>query len=162
MITDQEQGELPIHLLERLNVLVGEWRTVASVGGHVVGHGRAVFWWMQGEPFLMQRADADRSNSVSPGAVASAVFPVTTIIGLDDTTGTYWQLYAGPRGVRRVYEMSLDGTVWKLWRKAPGTSERFTGDFNDDGSVMTGRWESSPDGQRWELDVDLTYIRPEQ
>jgi hypothetical protein len=37
--------------------------------------------------------------------------PVTTIIGLDDASETFTQLYTDTRGVYRVYQMSLDGGV---------------------------------------------------
>jgi hypothetical protein len=55
--------------------------------------------------------------------------------------------------------MSLRDGVWKLWRDAPGFSQRFTGTFNADGNTITGSIESSRDGAHWEHDFDLTYSR---
>ena len=55
--------------------------------------------------------------------------------------------------------MSLRDGVWKLWRDAPGFSQRFEGRFSDDGKTISGRWEKSADGVQWEHDFDLTYTR---
>jgi len=49
--------------------------------------------------------------------------------------------------------------VWKLWRDAPGFSQRFTGTFSDDGRTIKGRWEKSGDGAQWDHDFDLTYTK---
>ncbi len=53
--------------------------------------------------------------------------------------------------------MSMHDGVWKIWRDAPGFSQRFTGPFSDDGNVVTAQWEKSFDGANWEHDFDLTY-----
>jgi len=60
-----------------------------------------------------------------------------------------------------VYEMSFNDGVWKVWREAPGFSQRFTGVLS--GDVITGPWEFSEDGSTWRHDFDLTYtkVRPE-
>ncbi len=38
-------------------------------------------------------------------------------------------------------------------------SQRFTGTFSDDGSVITARWERSKDGSTWEHDFDQRYSK---
>ena len=53
--------------------------------------------------------------------------------------------------------MSLEDGAWKMWREAPGFSQRFMGTFSDDGNTITTRWEKSSDGVNWEHDLDLTY-----
>jgi hypothetical protein len=57
--------------------------------------------------------------------------------------------------------MAFDDTVWTLRRLAtePDFSQRLTGRFSSDGSVITGRWETSSDGATWLHDFDLTYTR---
>jgi hypothetical protein len=68
------------------------------------------------------------------------------------------QYYFDSRGVRRIYEMTLDDGVWTLWRDSPDPfPQRFTGTFEDDGQTMSGRWEKAPDGTNWEIDFDLIY-----
>lgn len=150
----------PNPLLRRLDALVGEWTIVAIVDGKPVGgQGRTRFEWRDGESFLVQHADVEFDETTPAEWVAGSPFPVTTIIGLDDTAEQFTMLYADARGVFRVYEMSLGDGVWRIWREAPGFHQRFVGTFNDSGTVITARWEASPDGTDWALDFDLTYTK---
>jgi len=148
----------PHAALERLNVLVGEWKLQASVGGQPVGRARAVFAWLEGGAFLVQHTDAEPAEFEPPPEwVANSPFPIATIIGLDDATKRFSMLYGDARGVFRVYQMSLVNGFWKVWREAPGFHQRFTGTFSDDNTTITARWEKSDDGSRWEYDFDLNY-----
>jgi hypothetical protein len=58
-----------------------------------------------------------------------------------------------------VYQMSLDGGVWKVWREAPQFWQRYTGVISADGTTINGAWEGSADGQEWKHDFGLTYIK---
>jgi hypothetical protein len=137
----------PNPALDQLQVLVGDW-TMESPQ-YPEGRGLEAFRWLEGGAFLVQQSEAERD-----------AFPSSTwIIGRDDSTETYCVLYYDSRGVSRVYQMSLSGGVWKLWRDAPGFSQRFTGTIADDGSTIRGQWESSQDGSNWEHDFDLTYTK---
>ena len=143
------QTPKPNAALRRLEVLVGEWEIAVSVGGNPLGRGRTTFAWLEGGAFLGQHSGAEQAE-----------FPIaTTIIGPDDTNTTWCMLYFDSRGVSRVYQMSLSDGVWKLWREAPGFSQRFTGTLSADDKVITGRWEKSFDGSNWEHDFDLTYTK---
>jgi len=55
--------------------------------------------------------------------------------------------------------MTFSGSVWKMWRQAPGFWQRFSGTLSDDGSSITAMWEKSPDGSTWEHDFDLIYSK---
>jgi hypothetical protein len=135
--------------LQALNVLVGEWATEAThpeYPGTVV-HGRAVFEWLEGEQFLIQRSQADHPDF--PDAI--------TIIG-EPTEGLSMH-YFDSRGVYRVYEMSFGDGVWRFWRDAPGFSQRFTGTFGDAGDTISGRSQLSRDGSTWADDLEITYRR---
>jgi hypothetical protein len=87
------------------------------------------------------------------------------IIGADpESEGNYRQHYFDSRGVARLYKMSLDAGVWRLWRDEPDFSpldfsQRFTGTFSADGKTIAGRWEICHDGTTWEPDFDLTYTK---
>jgi hypothetical protein len=140
--------------LERLSVLVGEWDIeitamsfqadkTAAVRGH------ASFEWIEGGAFLLERSEV--SNPDFPRGIS--------IMGPDDSAETYNMLYFDSRGVSRIYQMSLSGNVWKLWRDFPGFSQRFIGTFRDDRNIITARWEKSDDGSNWELDFKLTYTK---
>ncbi len=108
-----------------------------------------MFEWLEGGAFLVVHSDSEQAE-----------FPTSTmIIGADDTIEAYCVLYFDSRSVSRVYQMSVRDGVWKLWREAPGFSQRFTGTFSDDGRTITGRWEKSTDGLQWEHDFDLTYTK---
>ena len=74
---------------------------------------------------------------------------------LDGLSGTYYQLYTDERDVQRVYEMSLDAGVWRLWRDGAPFSQRFTGTLSENGKTITGRWEIAEDGKTWKTDFDL-------
>ena len=67
--------------------------------------------------------------------------------------------YFDSRGVHRIYQLSFDDGVWRLWRDEPGFNQRFAGTFEDDGNRMVGLWEASEDGSRWEHDLGITFVR---
>ena len=82
-----------------------------------------------------------------------------SVIGRDDSAKAYSLLYFDSRGVSRIYEMSLEDGAWKMWREAPGFSQRFSGSFSENGTTIRGTWEKSNDGSSWEHDFDLTYTK---
>jgi hypothetical protein len=143
--------------LDRLDGLVGEWATEATFEAGffgpgtpaVSGGGRTTFEWFDGERFLIQRARGE-DTSVPTGIM---------IIGVGDDPDTFVQHYYDSRGVHRVYQMTLDDRVWRLWRAAPGFHQRYTGEFSEDGARITGAWDKSEDGSTWEHDFDLNYRR---
>jgi hypothetical protein len=130
--------------LERLDVFVGEWKMESPFSA-------GVFEWLPGERFLIQRWAVEHPDA--PDGIA--------IIGFDGKTRAYAQHYFDSRGVARVYEMSLDDGVWKLWREAsaPDFSQRFAGTFSEDGNTIEGRWDICTDGSTWEPDFELNYLR---
>ena len=138
-------------LLEKLEVLVGEWRVEATGpdGTRWPGEGRTTFEWHESGAHLVQRSTTD-----APGAPDSV-----SIIGCDGDAGTYHQLYSDDRGVCRVYRMSIDGTEWRLLRSGEPFAQRFIGRFADGGGRIFGRWEKAEDGATYELDFELTYVR---
>src|SRR5438034_6032520 len=135
--------------LRSLDVLVGEWSAeisnVSSLSDPlVVVRGRDRFKWLEEGAFLLMYSDVEQSDF--PKAVG--------VIGRDDSAETYSVLYFDSRGVSRIYEMSLEGRIWKMWRESPGFSQRFTGTFSGNGNTITARWEKSSDGSSWEHDFD--------
>jgi hypothetical protein len=85
------------------------------------------------------------------------------LIGQDPASnGRYLQHYFDSRGVARVYQMTLDDGVWKLWRDEADFSpldfgQRYTGTISDEGQVIMGAWEICHDGKSWQHDFDLIY-----
>jgi hypothetical protein len=144
--------------LDRLDVLVGEWEMEATFEGGYFGPGspaitarggRTTFEWLEGRFFLIQRFVAE--HPAAPNGIA--------IIGAAPEPETFIQHYYDSRGVTRLYQMTLGGNVWKLWREAPGFWQRYTGTISSDGTTITGSWEGSPDGQEWKHDFGLTYTK---
>jgi hypothetical protein len=148
-----QQG-MPNPALKSLDLLAGDWSVEISNMSFLpdpsaVGYGRERIEWLEGGSFLVMRSEAE--NPDVPNAVR--------VIGRDDSLSTYSMLYFDSRGVSRIYEMSLEGRVWKQWRNAPGFLQRFTGTFSEDGNTITASWEKSTDGANWEHDFDLMYRR---
>lgn len=146
--------------LKALERLVGEWSMVPTFEGiPPPGVGAPVsFEWLSGGRFLIQRWEVPVPEA--PDGIA--------IIGCDpEREGYYLQHYFDSRGVARVYRMTLEGRVWKLWRDQPDFSplefsQRFTGEFSDDGRTIAGAWEIRHDGKDWEHDFDLTYSKQDE
>jgi hypothetical protein len=144
-------------LRHALAPFVCEWRILATCGNTPPADigAKASFAWLPGERFLIERWEVPAPEA--PDGIA--------IIGTDPAgEGGYLQHYFDSRGVARVYKMSVEEGVWKLWRDEPDFSpldfsQRFTGTFSADGTMIAGRWEICHDGTTWEHDFDLTYAR---
>jgi hypothetical protein len=135
--------------LEPLNALVGSWTIEASHPAFpsTLVDGVAEFEWLEGERFLLQRSRIDHPE-----------FPDSLIVfGADDDELSMH--YFDSRGVHRVYEVSFLGGVWRMWRHAPGFSQRFTGTFDDDGDTIAGGWKLSRDEKIWNDDLQTTFRR---
>lgn len=134
--------------LHRLRALIGEWTTEAvhPAFPSTVVHGLSVFEWLEGERFLIVRAESDHPD-----------FPdFVSVIG--DTDGLQMH-YFDSRGVHRVYETEVTDDVLKFSRDAPGFAQRFAGNFEEDGDRISGLWELSRDNTTWEDDLQITYRR---
>ncbi|MDW5596098.1 hypothetical protein VSS74_17255 [Conexibacter stalactiti] len=145
--------------LARLEPFVGEWRIeapafAAEVDPDLAGAARVTFAWTLGGAFLLQR-----SAIPVPGAPDGL-----SVIAPDHDGDGYTQHYFDSRGVVRIYAMTFDGRDWTLERHRPDFTplpfhQRWIGSFSRDASTIEGRWETSPDGESWELDFELTYVR---
>ncbi|WP_339155903.1 hypothetical protein [Actinomadura luteofluorescens] len=136
----------PNPALDALDVLLGEW--TAEVPQFGDAQGRVTIDRLEGGAFL-------RIRSQPPPPAPTA----TQLVGLDDSSGLYTVLYYDSRGVSRVYRMSFDGGVWKMWREAPGFDQRFTGTLSADGRGIQAAWEKSLDNEAWEHDFDIFYTK---
>ncbi len=140
----------PNPTLKNLEVLVGEWDLVGShplIPSQV--RGRAIFAWLEEGAFLTWHTDMEQSGPPNG----------STVIGRDDSIGDCIVLYYDERGVSRIYAMSLENNVWKMWRNAPGFFQRMTGVLSDDQNIITVHGELSKDGSHWDQDLDLIYTR---
>ena len=80
------------------------------------------------------------------------------LIGYDPARDSYVTQYFGSEGAT-AYEASLgenEGTlVWTM----VSASDRFTGRFNDDRSVITGHWEALDEDSNWRLWMEITLTK---
>ena len=144
--------------LKPLEVLSGRWdmeirwspKTQKLVGGPATVRGATRFEWIEDGHFMVQHQ----------GGVVGAP-DARWLIGRDETSGEYSVLYADSRGVSRIYQMSFESRVWRIWRNAPAFDhyQRFEGRLSADSSTIEARWEKSADNKTWELDFDLKYVK---
>jgi Protein of unknown function (DUF1579) len=139
--------------LERLDALVGRWRTEGRTTG------------ASGMP--VDQIDAIDTYERLPGGallhlvdarLGDAKVEGAEIIGFDPGRGTYFTQYFGSDGPN-AYEATLtedDGAlVWTM----RSTKDRFTGTFNDERNVITGHWDALDDDSTWQPWMDITLTR---
>jgi hypothetical protein len=153
-------------LLEHLSPLVGTWTTEAThpESPGLIVHGTAVFEWLDGERFLIHRTRTDHvdfPDSISIIGVTNRDRlekspEIDPAAALESPLSMH---YFDSRGVYRVYGASVDGQTWRLWRDAPGFSQRFTGNFADRGHTIVGQWQLCRDDITWNNDLRITYRR---
>jgi hypothetical protein len=140
----------PTHPLKQFEVLVGEWDTVGThpqIKSPITGHSK--FEWMVNGGLLVWHFNWD--PDLPPDAVS--------VIGHDDAQDVCTMLYSDERGVSRIYQMSLEGNLWKMWRDTSDFSQRMTGEISSDHNTIIVRGELSRDGSNWEGDLNVTYTR---
>jgi hypothetical protein len=137
-------------------LLLGRWdveirwsqQTHELVGGPPTIRSVARLEWIEDGRFLVQHQGG-----------ADGPPEAHWVMGRDETSGEYCVLYADARGVSRVYQMSFENRVWRIWRNAAGFHQRFEGRLSADGRAIEAYWEKSPDGTTWERDFDVTYVK---
>ncbi len=147
----ERQPPQPTRSLKQFEILVGEW---TMVGTHPnlpsAVQGRSSFEWLREGALLIWHFDWEDGQGI-PSAFS--------VIGHDDAVEPCSMLYSDERGVARIYQMSLAGGVWKMWRESPDFSQRMTSTFSADGNIITWHGELSRDGSNWEQDLSVTYQR---
>jgi hypothetical protein len=148
--------------VELLGRLVGTWTIEAShpaMPGMVVS-GTVNIEWLEGARFLIHRARVEHDD-----------FPDSiSIIGVtdhdraegaseSDDEPRLSMHYFDSRGVFRVYAASIDDAAWRMWRDAPGFSQRFAGTFADENDTIAGAWQLCTDDKTWQDDLKITYRR---
>ena len=144
------QPPQPTGSLKQFQILIGEWDMVGThpaLPSQVYGH--STFNWFMENALLVWHSNWEAPTP--PNAVS--------VIGRDDSIEACSMLYSDERGVARIYQMSLENGVWKMWRESQGFSQHMTGTFSDDGTTITSHGELSRDGLNWEQDLSVTYTR---
>lgn len=141
--------------MERLDVLVGSWRTTLWNAWFLEPPDREVPGWATVEwlsdAFVVFRWTME-------GDVGAATSEMVLVLGRSDPQDAYTALYHDERGVCRVYAMTFDGPHWTLNREDTDMFQRFVADVGPD--LIQGRWEASDDeGATWRTDFELVFQR---
>ncbi len=146
----EAQPPQPTVSIKQFDILVGEWNMVGTHPSFPsAAHGHSSFDWLVEGALLLWHFDWERPGP--PSAMS--------VLGHDDSVEPCTMLYSDERGVARIYQMSLEGGVWNMWRESQGFTQRMTGTFSDDGNTITVHGELSRDGSKWERDLDVRYTR---
>ena len=147
----EQQPPQPTRSMKQFEVLIGKW---AMTGTHpqlpAAAQGHSSFEWLRAGALLAWHFDWEPGQGV-PSAYS--------VIGHDDAIDACAMLYTDVRGVARIYQMTLAGGIWKMWRESPDFSQRMTGTISADGNTITWGGELSRDGSTWEPDLHVTYTR---
>ncbi len=140
--------------LKDLEVFTGQWTAEISNASFLPDlsmtlQSTASFEWLNDGDFLIFQQGT--KNDKTPWA--------TWLIGHDQDSPDYTILYIDDRSFSRVYEMSFKNDTWKIWRNAPNFIQSFEGKLSEDKNTITGAWDKSTDGKKWEHDFDLVYKR---
>jgi len=141
--------------LERLDVLVGSWRTTLRNAWFLEPAdqevpGTAVVEWLS-DAFVVFRW-------TMKGDVGKSTSEMVLVLGRSDARDAYTALYHDERGTCRVFAMTFDGARWILNREDPDMYQRFVADVGPD--RIAGSWEASDDqGATWRKDYDLIFER---
>ena len=139
---------------ERLAALIGRWKTdgwtkETSEAPAVKIDAVDTYEWPPGGFGLLHVIDARMGDEKVEGA---------EIIGYDPDRRKYVTQYVGNEG-STAYEASLteesEGLIWKM----RSTATRFTGQFSEDGSLITGHWELLSDSGDWQPWMEITLTR---
>jgi hypothetical protein len=135
--------------MSALDALTGEWEFEIEHEDFGRVGGRQSCEPLYGGPLLEIRSTVDKAD-----------FPDSlSVICPADDDGGFAMHYFDSRGVRRVYEMSLEDRVWRLFRESRDPfPQRFIGTISDDGRTIAGAWERQDDGA-WVVDFEMTYRR---
>ncbi|KXK22698.1 MAG: hypothetical protein UZ15_CFX003000844 [Chloroflexi bacterium OLB15] len=151
MSQQSSQPPQPTKSLKQFDVLIGEWDMVGThpmIPSPVKGH--STFEWLRDGGLLVWHFNWEQGPGI-PNAYS--------LIGHDDAVEECFTLYTDDRGVSRIYQMTLEGGIWKMWRDTADFSQRMTGTFSNDGNTITVQGEMSHDGSTWEQDLNVTYTR---
>jgi hypothetical protein len=146
--------ELGNPALVELQFLVGEWEMTLSEASFLADPtqtvtGRVVVETTEAGTLLVMRHFPEPSGP--PQA--------SWVIGRDAPRPVYTVLYADDRVVSRVYEMTVKGDDWRIWRDDPEFSQRFEATIGPDRGSIAGRWERRPARSDWQHDFNIVYTR---
>ena len=154
MKTKKQNAIKPNPSLKPLETLIGNWTMEISNAPFLPDpsakvQGKVSFEWIEGGAYLAMRQ----------GKRAAGTPFATWLITRDESSKKFAVFYYDDRNVSRIYQMSFGKAIWKIWRKAPGFSQRFKGIISKDGKTIKASWEKATNGKDWKHDFDMIYTR---
>jgi hypothetical protein len=145
-----EQSNQPGPGHRRLEIFVGTWKTEGRILDSSGPSSRLTavdtYEWMPGEFFLLHHVD---------GRMGDEEVKTLEVIGFDAASQGYRTHSFDNHGNAGTYTASLHDRAWKIW----GETERFTGEFAEDGSTLAGQWERATDGELWQPWMEITLTK---
>jgi hypothetical protein len=140
----------PAAALERLDALIGRWKTEGQTTAVAVERIDAIDTYerLPGGA-LLHLVDARVGDQKVEGA---------EIIGYDPARGSYLTQYFGSDGPN-AYDASLVEEGGPLVWTMRSDRDRFTGTFNDQRNVITGHWDALEDDDTWRPSMDITLTK---
>jgi hypothetical protein len=139
---------------ERLQVLVGSWRTVGRTKSSPSSPAAEIdatdtYEWLPGGFGLLHTVDALVGDERVEGA---------EVIGFDPSRGAYITQYFGSDGPNAYDATLTDENGVLVWRMG-SDRDRFKGVFNDDRTTITGHWELLDEDGGWHPWMDITLTK---
>ena len=156
-----KQPSTPSAERSRLDVFVGRWNLEGQQYGDLTGPAAKIsavetYEWLTGGFFLVHRFE---------GRVGDAETACIEIIGHDALSQSYPRHSFYSNGVTNEWRSRERDGIWTLtgdWQMAGKSPKvRCTTVFSDSGNSMTGKWERSTDGAKWQTfwDVKATKVK---
>lgn len=134
----------------RLDKFIGKWRTqgviLADDGPGIEIVGTDSYEWLPGGFFLRHTADVLMGNELSQ---------THEIIGYDKNAGHYTMQYYNNRGESGNMIASINGNQCTF--ESP--TLRFIGEFNEDGSILSGNWQKLEENGAWINFIKITLTK---
>ncbi|MFI1461746.1 hypothetical protein [Nocardia carnea] len=136
--------------LAAMAAMIGEWKTTTDKYPDVAG--LTTIEWLAGEAFLLVRY-----------TVPDPAIERTWVMGTDDAYPERLKvLQYDSNGERRIFNGAVTGPLWRVWRDAPGDSQRLTGNLDETQTTLRATWERSEselDPRTWEHELDIVFSR---
>jgi hypothetical protein len=134
--------------LQAFEPLLGEWTVEAVMpGSEDVLPGSMSVEWLEGGGYLIQRSRME--DPMFPRGIS--------VIGPDRSGEKLVQHYFDSRGVARIYDISLEDGVLRIWRDDPTFAQRFAATLAAD--AFEGLWQLARTPGDWQDDLKVTYRR---
>jgi hypothetical protein len=133
------KAPMPNPALKSLARLLGAWRVLGEANGQVT------FKWMEGGFFMVQDINLADIKGIE-------------FIGYEENTGKLLSHYFDSNGSYLEYTYQVSETAYIVSVDMPGIKGRFTGNFSNNGNVISGEWKWIKDGSEWRYPVILTRV----